>query len=153
VSAQLHALRLRRGWTQAKFAQEADMKQSRVSAMEQPGAVNFNLETLVRSAAAHGVGLAVKFVPFSEMLTWENGFNQDTFDPVQIDQDLAFLSPSQTWPARASVYFGSIGLTQDQFITTTAPIPGQHPILEGQIVSHYEQNPPIAERTWLWTKE
>lgn len=93
VSSQLHALRLKREWTQKQFAQEADMKQSRVSAMEQPGAVNFNLETLVRAAAVHGVGLQVKFVPFSEMLEWENKFNQDEFSPLTIVEDTAFLNP------------------------------------------------------------
>jgi transcriptional regulator with XRE-family HTH domain len=90
VPAQLHALRLKRGWTQNRMAQETAMKQSRVSAMECPGAVNFNMDTLVRAAAALGVGLAVKFVPFSEMLSWENQFNQDEFDVVHIDKDFAF---------------------------------------------------------------
>jgi len=101
VPAQLHALRLRRDWTQKQFAQASGMKQPRVSAMEQPGAVNFNLETLIRSAATHGLGLIVKFVPFSEMLRWENNFDQDSFNPTHIDKDKAFLSPdaqtTSTW--------------------------------------------------------
>lgn len=95
VPAQLHALRVREGWTQKRFADESDMKQSRVSAMEQPGAVNFNLETLVRSAATHGVGLKVEFVPFSEMLAWENRFSQATFNPVKIRADISFILPQQ----------------------------------------------------------
>jgi hypothetical protein len=66
------------------------MKQSRISAAETPGAVNFNLETLVRLAAALKVGLVVKFVSFSEMLKWENGYDQDAFDPLTIDKDADF---------------------------------------------------------------
>jgi transcriptional regulator with XRE-family HTH domain len=97
---QLHALRLKQPWTQSQFAHEAGMKQSRVSAMEQPGAVNFNMETLIRSAATFGVGLVVKFVPFSDMLFWENSFNQDVFDPVRIHDDVAFLGPQM-----AATYF------------------------------------------------
>lgn len=95
IPAQLHALRLRNEWTQNKFASESGMKQSRVSAMEQPGAVNFNLETLVRAAATYGLGLQVRFVPFSEMLAWENAFSQDHFNPVPISRDAAFLNPGQ----------------------------------------------------------
>jgi transcriptional regulator with XRE-family HTH domain len=91
ISAQLHALRLKQRWTQLQFAHQVDMKQSRVSAMEQPGAVNFNLETLIRSAATFGVGLTVKFVSFSEMLSWENNFDQDAFRPARIYEDRAFL--------------------------------------------------------------
>jgi transcriptional regulator with XRE-family HTH domain len=94
VSAQLHALRLNREWTQKEFAHAAGMKQSRVSAMEQPGAVNFNMETLIRSAATFGVGLVVRFVPFSEMLRWENGFSQDSFDVVTIGEDVEFVGGS-----------------------------------------------------------
>jgi transcriptional regulator with XRE-family HTH domain len=149
IPAQIRGMRFNRHLKQSQLAHESGMLQSRISAVETPGA-SLNVETLVRLAAALKVGLVVKFVPFSEMLGWENGFKQDTFDPVQIDQDIAFLSPSQTWPAHASLYFGLTGPKPDQFITTTAPAPGQHPMLKGQIASHYEQNPPIAaiaERT------
>jgi transcriptional regulator with XRE-family HTH domain len=107
LSAQLHALRLKHPWTQHEFAQEVGMKQSRISAMEQPGAVNFNMETLIRSAAAHGVGLVVKFVSFSEMLRWENDFNQDFFYVVPIEKDIEFITGNRA-PGRmatiASLY-------------------------------------------------
>src|SRR5260370_41604063 len=72
VPSQLRALRLRRDLTQPILAEQAGMKQSRISAMETPGRTNFNLETLVRLAATFKVGLVVKFVPFSAMLRWEN---------------------------------------------------------------------------------
>jgi transcriptional regulator with XRE-family HTH domain len=99
IPAQLRALRLKRELKQADLASEADMKQSRISAMERPGAVKFNLETLIRTAAALKVGLQVKFVPFSEMLRWENAFNQDTFDVTPIDDDKRFLAhPSPSLP-------------------------------------------------------
>ncbi len=92
LPAQLRALRLRRPLKQAEFAKEAGMKQSRISAMECPGAVNFTIETLVRAAAALKVGLVVKFVPFSEMVRWENNFNQDSFDVAPIDRDVEFIT-------------------------------------------------------------
>lgn len=138
VPAQLRALRLRKGWKQERFAQEAGMRQSRVSAMEKPGAVNFNIDTLVRSAATYGVGLVVQFVPFSEMLAWENGFSQDAFNPVAISDDSAFLTPIP-----ASFTLSTESLAAAAAITTTA----RRPALANLIVSRaaYEQKtPPIA---------
>ncbi len=57
--------------------------------MERPG-TRFNIETLVRLASAFKVGLVVKFVSFGEMLKWENGYSQDTFNPLTIDKDAEF---------------------------------------------------------------
>lgn len=95
ISSQIFALRKRFFGTQEAFADANDMKQSRVSAMETPGATNFNLETLIRVAATSKVGLIVKFVPFSEMLRWDNNFVQDEFGVIQIDKDVEFLTPSE----------------------------------------------------------
>jgi hypothetical protein len=87
---------------QKALAADADMRQSRISAMESPGAVQFNLDTLIRLAASFRVGLVVKFVPFSEMLEWENGFSPDEFTVTQIDKDGLFLAPlSRTGHDRA----------------------------------------------------
>src|ERR1700722_19750402 len=93
IPSQIRALRLEEGWTQLQLGQEADMKQARISAVETPGAVKFNLETLVRLAAAFRVGLQVRFVPFSKMLDWENRFSQDDFHVMRIDEDKAFTEP------------------------------------------------------------
>jgi hypothetical protein len=71
------------------------MKQPRISAMETPGRTNFNLETLVRMAATLNVGLMVKFVPFSQMLKWENNYSQDVFDVTPIEKDSDFTNPNQ----------------------------------------------------------
>src|SRR5687767_14990650 len=72
IPSQIRALRGE--MTQKELGKAAEMKQSRISAMETPGAVNFNLETLVRLASTFKVGMVVKFVPFSEMLGWENQY-------------------------------------------------------------------------------
>ena len=94
VPSQIRALRRKRDFTQVALAEEAGMKQSRISAMERPGETNFNLDTLIRLAAAYKIGLIVKFAPFSEVLDWENGFSQDTFDVVEIAKDFDFLRPA-----------------------------------------------------------
>lgn len=91
IPSQLRALRNEK--TQSQIAEETGMKQARISAMETPGLVNFNRETLVRMAATHNVGLVVKFVPFSEMLEWENGYSQDDFNIARLSEDIDFLQP------------------------------------------------------------
>jgi len=93
LPSQIRGLRLRREMKQEELGHEAEMKQSRISAMERPGEVSFNIETLIRLAAALRVGLRVEFVPFSDMLTWENGFSQDSFSPTPIESDADFIQP------------------------------------------------------------
>ena len=96
VPSQIKALRRRQSLTQELLAQEANMKQSRISAMEYPGGVSFTVETLTRLAAAFKVGLVIKFVPFNEMLRWENSYSQDSFDVTKIDEDMEFSNPEPT---------------------------------------------------------
>jgi transcriptional regulator with XRE-family HTH domain len=104
IPSQIRGLRLKSQTPrQEDLAKAAEMKQSRISAMETPGAVNFNLETLVRIAATLRVALIVKFVPFSEMLRWENEFNQDAFSPATIDSDPEFKIETVLGPAPDSV--------------------------------------------------
>ena len=95
ISSQIKALRLKSKTLsrQEDLGAASGMHQSRISAIETPGAVNFNLETLVRMAAAFKVGLMVKFVSFGEMLEWDNNYSQDIFNVVSLDDDEKFLNP------------------------------------------------------------
>jgi transcriptional regulator with XRE-family HTH domain len=94
IPSQIKALRLRRDWTQNRLAEESDMKQARISAMEKPGEVNFSLETLIRLAAAYRVALQVRFVPFSKLSKWEGEYSQDEFEVTPIEKDEEFSNPS-----------------------------------------------------------
>lgn len=99
VPSQIKALRFKSAMPrQADLAREAEMHQSRISMFETPGEANMTLETLSRLAAAFKVGLVVKFVPFSEMLRWENNYSQDAFEVTKIDDDLAFVRPESETP-------------------------------------------------------
>jgi transcriptional regulator with XRE-family HTH domain len=94
VPSQIKGLRLKSDMPRQKdLAQAAELHQSRISMFETPGA-NPTVETLSAIAAALRVGLKIEFVPFSEMLAWENGFSQDRFDVTKIDEDQAFLNPA-----------------------------------------------------------
>jgi transcriptional regulator with XRE-family HTH domain len=104
IPSQIRALRQRQTMTQTLLASEAEMAQPRISAMERPGATKFNMETLIRLAAAFRVGLVVKFVAFSDLLKWENRFSQDQFHVLTLDEDLAFLDPRRVASAMSDEF-------------------------------------------------
>lgn len=93
IPSQIKALRLDREWTQKQLGEKSEMKQARISAMEKPGEVAFSVETLIRLAASFSVALQVRFVPFSEMLRWDNDYSQDEFCAEPLEKDNAFLNP------------------------------------------------------------
>jgi hypothetical protein len=70
------------------------MRQSRIAALEMPGATNPSLSTLARIAAAYGLGMRVEFLPFEKMVEWENSYSQDAFDPRTSRSMLAKLNAS-----------------------------------------------------------
>lgn len=94
VPAQIRSLRLTSHNPpmpyQRDLAREAEMHQSRISMFETPGMSNMTLKTLAEVAAALRTGLLVKFVPFHEMLQWENDFNPD-YDVARLDEDREFI--------------------------------------------------------------
>lgn len=115
VPAQIRALRIKSTNPPMPFqrdlARESEMHQSRISMFETPGLANVTLETLSKIAAALRVGLIVEFVPFSDMLQWENAFSPD-FNVVRLEQDKAFLEPaaaSQPWPLNNMGILGGSG--------------------------------------------
>jgi transcriptional regulator with XRE-family HTH domain len=100
VPSKIRALRLKSNMPrQSDLAAEARMHQSRISMFETPGEANVTLETLAKLAAAFKVGLKVEFVPFSDMLRWENDYSQDAFDVTRIEEDLDFRYPVAERPS------------------------------------------------------
>lgn len=158
IPAQIRGLRLRREMTQQQLGIEADMLQARISAMESPGEASFNLETLVRIASAFRVGLKVEFVPYSEMLTWENAFSQDSFNVVPVEKDDRFISPkihTQGYYSSAQqqelglFIVGQISIAQpgsdhgSHFVAEHSPVPIDVSKLPS--VTKYPEFPAIAE--------
>ena len=86
---QIRALRKQRSLNQQELATMAGMLQPRISAMEQVGGGQLNLDTLRKLAAALDVGLLVKFVAFSELIKWSNDFSPDDFSVHSFDQEIA----------------------------------------------------------------
>lgn len=86
---QIRALRQQKGWTQGDLAAHAGMSQPRIAEIEKPGERKFNLETLLRIAAAFDVGLTVNFVPITELINREDRFDPDTFSVPTFAEELA----------------------------------------------------------------
>jgi len=128
VPSKIRALRLKSNMPrQRDLAIEADMQQSRISMFETPGAANVTLETLAKLAAAFKVGLKVEFVPFSEMLRWENSYSQDAFDVTRIDNDFEFISSEAEEAAHTIVVRGGLNQTpmfRHQLLPLISPVAG-----------------------------
>lgn len=124
VPAQIRGLRLKSNNPsmprQKDLAREAEMHQSRISMFETPGAANVTLETLANLASALRSGLVVKFVPFSEMLKWENDFSQDTFDVVRLDNDTAFIEPAAVSQGEVTEFALPVSVGQTDAVTQSA---------------------------------
>jgi transcriptional regulator with XRE-family HTH domain len=91
IPFQVRALREQRGWTQKELAQSAEMKQERISAIENPNYKNqFSLKTLKRLASAFDVGLIVRFVPISELVEWEIKLSPEALKVLSFKEDPYF---------------------------------------------------------------
>jgi transcriptional regulator with XRE-family HTH domain len=83
IAAQIFMMREDREWTQTILAEKAGMKQSRISAIEDPDFENVEIATLRRLASAFDVGLSVRFVTFSEIAV--HAGNIETQDLCVVD--------------------------------------------------------------------
>lgn len=87
IAAQIFMMREDREWTQTKLAEKAGMKQSRISAIEDPDFENVELATLRRLASAFDVGLSVRFVPFSEIAVQAGNLETSDLCVMNFDRD------------------------------------------------------------------
>lgn len=79
VAFQVYYLRESRGWTQGQLAEEAGTKQPAISRLERSiGSVNVG--TLLKVAAAFGIGLQIQFVPFSKLVRRTDQLDADIPD-------------------------------------------------------------------------
>ncbi len=73
IAFQIRAMRRERNWTQEDLAKQADMKPTQITRVENPVYGSHTVTTLRRIASAFDVALVVRFVPFSELLKWDEG--------------------------------------------------------------------------------
>ena len=87
IAGQITSMRQDRNWTQVALADKAGMKQSRISALEDPDFENVSITTLRRLASAFGVALSVRFVPFSELARQTTELEPADFVVCDYDHD------------------------------------------------------------------
>jgi len=88
IAFQVRALMKSRGWKQEVLAERTGMLQPRISAIQTPGKVRPNIETLRRIAEAFDCALVVRFVPFSELVLWSEQFDPDNFSIPTFDEEI-----------------------------------------------------------------
>jgi transcriptional regulator with XRE-family HTH domain len=89
IAFQVRELRKQVPWTQAELAEKANMKQERISAIENPSN-SPSITTLKKLANAFDVGLIVRFVPFSELVNWETNLSTGSLNVLSYDQESFF---------------------------------------------------------------
>jgi transcriptional regulator with XRE-family HTH domain len=89
IAFQIRALREQREWNQERLAKEAEMKQERISVLENPNHSSVNIETLKRLAKAFDVALIVRFVPFIQGLAeWELNLSAKSLEALSFEKEL-----------------------------------------------------------------
>lgn len=86
IGSQIFSMREARDWSQEKLATEVGMAQPRISVLE-GGYDNYSLRTLKRIASAFDVAVVVRFVPFSELVTWVAELSEERLAPVEFAND------------------------------------------------------------------
>lgn len=125
IPFQIRALLKKRGKKQDWLAAKTGMLQPRISGLMTAGKTHPNIETLRRLAEAFDCGLAVRFVPFSELARWSDEFDPESFDVPEFAEDLGFLEKKSPGVAgvNSPVFIGSTELShyQTDNAPTTAP--------------------------------
>ncbi len=77
IPYQLRALRAARGMTQADLAEHAGTTQTVISRIENKGAGNLSVKTLLKLAEAFDVALVVRFEAIDKFIGWLDNFSPD----------------------------------------------------------------------------
>ena len=104
LAFQIKMMRENKGWTQGELGDRADgIAQPTISQLEDPDYGRFSLATLIKLAAAFDVGLAVRFVPFGELVDWTTSLNEERLVPPSYGDErqmsFAGVSDSASWIA------------------------------------------------------
>jgi transcriptional regulator with XRE-family HTH domain len=126
IAFQIREMREAHPWTQAQLGQQIDRPQEWISALENPDKGSYTLRTLERIAAAFDVGLAVRFVPFSELVRWTVDLSPERLVPPSFENDQLPLTASLDLSAllasasTATVLFDSTDLYVGSLATGSA---------------------------------
>ncbi|PKB78874.1 MAG: hypothetical protein BZY88_16255 [SAR202 cluster bacterium Io17-Chloro-G9] len=94
LAFQIKLMREDRGWTQDELARRTGKKQEAISQLENPDYGRHSLTTLKKLASAFDVALAVRLVPFSELVNWTLEVDSKRLTPPSFLNDQLQLSHS-----------------------------------------------------------
>jgi transcriptional regulator with XRE-family HTH domain len=89
IAFQLQAMRRARGWEQREVAEKLGNPrlQPMISRYENPDYGKYSISTLLELATIFDVALAVRFVPFSELVEWDLSLNPSKECPAPFKED------------------------------------------------------------------
>jgi transcriptional regulator with XRE-family HTH domain len=121
VASQILMLREAKGWTQTQLAEKSGMRQSRISALEDPNYENVEAATLRRLASAFDVALTIRFIPFSELAGWTATLSPEKLTPTEFAGDsLPAETPSSAM--QAPINMGTTKLIHFSKYDSTPPV-------------------------------
>jgi transcriptional regulator with XRE-family HTH domain len=89
VSTQIRSLREQRGWKQEYLAEQANMKQTRISLLESVNYSSWSVSTLSRIARAFDLRLKVSFEEFSTIIEDIYSFSRLRLERTSREPDIA----------------------------------------------------------------
>lgn len=96
LAFQLRGMRDALGWSQSRMGQEVGKPQNVISRLEDPNYGRPNLQTLLEIASGLGVGLLVKFVPFTRLVKEFEDVSPGALAAPSIDKEQSAL---EEWAA------------------------------------------------------
>ena len=93
IATQVKVLREQRGWSQEKLANEAGMKQARISVLENVNYSSWSINTLRRIAEAFDLTLNVSFEEFGKRLRDIERFSRESLERFSFKEDPVFQAP------------------------------------------------------------
>ncbi|HYW72221.1 MAG TPA: helix-turn-helix transcriptional regulator [Pyrinomonadaceae bacterium] len=90
IATQLKVLREDREWTQKRLAQECEMRQERISVLEDVNYDSWSVKTLKRLAKAFDLRLTIKFESFGSFLKDFENFDRESLRRPSFEDDPAF---------------------------------------------------------------
>lgn len=95
VATQIKVLREQRGWTQQQLAEQAGMKQERISVMEDVNYAAWTAKVLKRLAEAFDVRLTIKFEEFNTYLKDFQDIKRKSLEKLSFENDSAFVDKTE----------------------------------------------------------
>lgn len=90
IATQIKVLREQHGWSQKELARHAQMRQPRISVMENVNYSSWSIKILRELAEAFDLTLCVFFESFGKRLTDIEGFSRENLERFSFDDDPVF---------------------------------------------------------------